>query len=163
MNKNYSNLLQIKEPKMISYIRRKIKYIFRSISNLLSWFPTIFKDRNWDHCYFHIIMKKKLERMRDYHINSGHAVNSKYTAERINTCIKLLDRIIKDNFSDEEFWKDVKHEWIELDEEYSELKTVSKYSHEEISEQIKKENNLRRKYVKTLYSILGKRVETFWD
>jgi hypothetical protein len=142
---------------------KAIKYIFRSISNLISWFPIIFKDRNWDHFYFHIIMKKKLERMRDYQINSGHAVNSQYTAERINTCIKLLDRIIKDDFSNEEFWKDVNHEWIELDEEYVELKTVSKYSQEEISTQINKENALRRKYVKTLYSILGKRVETFWD
>lgn len=148
---------------MISYFRKKIKYIFRSISNLISWFPIIFKDRNWDHFYFHIIMKKKLERMRDYHINFGHCVNSHITAQKINTCIKLLDRIIKDDFSNEEFWKDVNHEWIELDEEYVELKTVSKYSQEEISAQIKKENALRRKYVKTLYSILGKRVETFWD
>ena len=142
---------------------KAIKRFFRSIQNLISWFPTIFQDRDWDAHYFHIIMKKKLERMRDYHINSGHCENSHITAQKINTIIKILDRIIKDNFSDEEFWKDVKHVWWNIDEEYCELKTVSKYSQEEISAQIKKENALRRKYVKTLYSILEKRVETFWD
>lgn len=142
---------------------KAIKRFFRSIQNLISWSPIIFQDRDWDHFYFHVIMKKKLERMRDYNINSGHCENSHITAQKINTCIKLLDKLIKDDFQDEEFWKDVKHEWIELDEEYSELKTVSKYSQEEISAQIKKENNLRRKYIKTLYSILEKRVETFWD
>lgn len=142
---------------------KNIKRFFQSIQNLISWFPIIFQDRDWDHFYFHVIMKKKLERMRDYNIKSGHCVNSHITAQKINTCVKLLDRIIKDEFTDEEFWKDVKHEWIELDEEYVELNTMSKYSNEEISEQIKKENNLRRKYIKTLYSILEKRVETFWD
>lgn len=142
---------------------KKLKRIFQSIKNLFSWFTTIYQDRDWDSAYFHKIMRKKLQRMYSYQLNSGHALNSKYTAERINICIKLLDRIIEDEFQDKDFWKDVKHEWIELDEEYCELKRVSKHSQEEISEQIKKEYSLRKKYIKTLYSILEKRVETFWD
>lgn len=148
---------------ILNPIRIFIKGFFRSLGNLIKYFPIIWNDRDWDHFYFYLLMKKKLEGMRDYQKYNGHSVNSLYTAERINLAITLLDKIIEDDFKDKEFWKDVKYNWISLDDEYSTLNRTSKHTDEEILEQIKKEHKLKRKYIKTFFSVLEKRIETFWD
>ena len=45
---------------------RNIKY---GIENLISWFPIIWKDRNWDCNYFFKILEKKLELYEKVHTN----------------------------------------------------------------------------------------------
>lgn len=148
---------------ILTPIKGYVKQFFRSLGNLIKYFPIIWRDRDWDHFYFYLLMKKKLEGMRDYQKYKGHAINSLYTAERINLAITLLDKIIEDDFKDDEFWKDVKYNWISLDDEYSTLNRISKHTDEEILEQINKEHKLKRKYIKTFFSVLEKRIETFWD
>ena len=46
---------------------RNIKY---GIENLVIWFPTIWKDRNWDYYYFFKILEKKLELFEQTHTNA---------------------------------------------------------------------------------------------
>ena len=140
------------------------KTLFRNIKNIFRWLPIIYKDRDWNPHFVYVILKKKFEFMKQYQEKYGHALNSQYTAQRINTVIKILDRIIEDDFHNEDFWKDVKHEWIPIENgKYFEMKTVSKYSKKEINEQMEKEDNLRKKYIKTFYSLMQKRLNTFWD
>jgi len=151
--------IEIKQPRFIF-----LKNIFYSIKNLIKWFKIIWNDRDWDHNYLYYILKFKLERMRDYNKKYGHCVNSNITAQRINKCVKILDKLIEDDFSTPGYVYDIKIEWIETeDPELYEAKF-----HTSIPEDVRhNEYQLRRdrriKHIKTLFSILEKRVETFWD
>ncbi len=139
-----------------------MKNILRSIKNLISYFSIIWNDRDWDQHYFYILMKKKLERMRDYNRNHGHCVNSEYTAQKIDIAIKLLDRIIKDDFGNNEFYDEFNFKFIDGRIEL-ETKIPEDEFNKKFKEETDKEYNLRKKYIKTLFSLLEKRIERFWD
>jgi hypothetical protein len=74
-----------------------IRRFFESIQTVIKWFPVIWKDRQWDHTYLFIIMRKKLVMMRDL-FNSDRAIaeGSKKRAKEMDECIVILDRIIDD-------------------------------------------------------------------
>ena len=145
---------------------RNIKFGF---TNLFRWFKIIWNDRDWDQYFFHLIMKKKLEHMRDYHLNYGQCENSNLIAQKINTAIKLLDKILKDDFTDREFFKNVKYNWEELPEvdengeHYLTVKRISNHTDEEIRNKWKQADELEKKTYRTFYHFLEKRIKWFWD
>ncbi len=107
-------------------LKRRITARFKKF---LYWLPIIWNDYDFDQVYFWIIMRHKLKTMRDF-FNSDQALgaNSKKDAENIDLCIKVLDRIIAENYFDNAFiWHDKKwgglQMWTEsVDDEHSELK-----------------------------------------
>lgn len=151
--------IEIKTPRFIF-----LKNIFYSIKNLIKWFKIIWTDRDWDHNYLYFILKFKLERMRDYNKNHGHCVNSNITAQRIDKCVNILDKLIEDDFSTPGYEDDLKIEWIKTeDPELYEAKFNSSIPEDVRQNEYQLQTDRRIKHIKTLFSILEKRVETFWD
>lgn len=76
-----------------------IKY---GISNLIKWFPLIWKDRDFDHGYLYDILYFKLGEMQKFFEsdNTWSADADKY-AEQIKKCRKLLYRIMNESIQDE--------------------------------------------------------------
>jgi hypothetical protein len=69
----------------------KIKRFFRKCYNVIRWFPTIWRDEDWDHHYINEILIKKLEHQRDFFLSDRvHVSRAKETAEQIQTAIDKL-------------------------------------------------------------------------
>jgi len=81
---------------------RSIKY---GIENLVAWFPIIWNDRDWDHNYLYVILRKKLSRMEYLQRNYGHSVEAERIAKQLKICKLLFDRLIKDKHADSFFDK----------------------------------------------------------
>lgn len=69
------------------------------VKNLWKWFPIIWKDRNWDHsCIFHIL-KFKLKNQSEYIKKTNIFVDSKRESEKIDLCIKLIEKINEEYYT----------------------------------------------------------------
>ncbi len=71
--------------------------IKHGIKNIILWFRVIWCDRQWDHHFFNVILRRKLSLMRDHF--SEHDMSGR-DAEILGICVKLLDRIIANQYSE---------------------------------------------------------------
>jgi hypothetical protein len=162
---------------------RKINDFFRSIKygieNLINWFPVIWKDRDWDHWFLYMILKKKLSDMEEYHRKYGHTVNAEKTADEMKTCVNLLDRLMKDEYHEmvfkkhDEKWGEPEFNWDECEREgCCELKIFrTNIKDEKDKEQETKEfrrlceheANLRKQDIDYLFETMKKYIQSWWD
>ena len=63
----------------------------RGVKNLWRWFPTIWKDRDWDGHYIYELLRKKIEFQAEYIDSRGFHTEAKRDAERM----RLVARLIK--------------------------------------------------------------------
>lgn len=130
-----------------------LKRFVRKAKNLISWFSVIFKDENWDHVYIYIILQHKLKRTLKGLEDFKYCDN--ISAKRhLKICIKLLDRIIQDDFYDDSKKFYTYEEIMKTDASLEIL--------EDVGRRYKKSEMLRKKYIKTLFHILENRIEWFW-
>lgn len=107
--KNHNRFLD--EPTVVSSIlscfhksKSTIKRIKRRIGNLVTWFPIIWNDEQWDHYWFLIVLKKKFTRMKEYWEGKTNAplVTNDETQKRIlndlNEGIRLIDALIENDY-----------------------------------------------------------------
>ncbi len=155
---------------------RNIKY---GIENLIQWFPVIWKDRDWDHCFLYMILKYKLERMeKAFHSNKAMGLCSNKEAKKMRLCINLLKRLIEDEYNENasieyhKKWGRPKFNWIPVDDECSSLEiTHEKVKTEEDKIQEKKEfhricdheKNMRKQDIEYLFKYMSKHIEGWWD
>jgi hypothetical protein len=84
-----------------SWVQMKAqKYIFtpihdlrNGISNLIKWFPVIWKDRSWDSHYIFEILKQKLIFQREYLVTNNRHLNVDEDNRYITLCLNLIERI----------------------------------------------------------------------
>jgi hypothetical protein len=69
------------------------KEIIQGIKNLIRWFPTIWKDRDWDDHYIWEILKVKLKNQSTYIGRYDRHLSAKRDAEIMMTCVRLIDKI----------------------------------------------------------------------
>jgi hypothetical protein len=69
------------------------KYFVKGVKNLWRWFPLIWKDRDWDDYYIWVLLEKKLKNQANYTLTRGKHLNANRDAERMMTCVKLMERI----------------------------------------------------------------------
>jgi hypothetical protein len=155
----------------------KIKEFFRAIKNLIDWFPVVWKDRQWDHYFIYVILRKKLQLMEKF-FNSKNAVSmeSEATAKDMKHCIEILDRLINQDYMEvalQPFYK--KHpdydwtmdrhfvpaedhpglvEWINNDP--SEIQ-------EEMQECYRNSGKMEQDDLDELFKFLRLHIEEFWD
>ena len=89
------------------------KDFIQGVKNLWKWFPTIWKDRDWDHSFIYTILAKKLESQakyigdRDFHTR----------AQQDASCMRLVVKLIKleqDDFYNMEYMQYVEDtHWFE--------------------------------------------------
>ena len=70
------------------------------ISNLIYWFPVIWRDRNYDHYYLSEILRHKLKSMvKFYDGPDAWALYASHLAHEMKMCVLILDRIIEDDYN----------------------------------------------------------------
>jgi len=165
---------------VFDWIKRIYRDIKTGIGNLIKWFPTIWSDRQWDHTFLFCIMKKKLELMSYFFKNRAYAVDADKEAEKIDFCIHLLARLIKDDYAESlytkmyekwgepefkfEPWKDneefhkllIEHENVKTEEDQNQLNKEFKICGEH-------EENMRIQDLYMLFRTMEKNVRCWWD
>jgi hypothetical protein len=77
--------------------------IWRGIVNLWTWLPIIWKDRDWDHSYLLKIVKKKIDRMHDYHAKRLTFVGSERVVEKMKLVSSLIEKVESEYYGSEYF------------------------------------------------------------
>jgi hypothetical protein len=73
------------------------KDFIKGVKNLWRWFPTIWKDRDWDQHYIYEILAKKIEFQAKYIGDRDFHTEAKRDAERMRLAAKLI-RLEQDEF-----------------------------------------------------------------
>jgi len=111
----------------------KIKVFLLRIKNLIRWLPIIWNDQDWDTNYIWNIWKFKLKNQADYIGKKGHHVNNERDAQRMMTCVRLIERIQDEYYLHEPHtYHEVKWNWddyVESDDEFFELKSETISEH----------------------------------
>lgn len=76
--------------KQFHYVYYDIKY---GLQNLWAYKRIIWKDRDWDFYYLHLLMRFKLDRMQKQMDENGCSTASPLNAKQMRYAIFLLDRI----------------------------------------------------------------------
>jgi hypothetical protein len=76
----------------------RIKAFFTGISNLIKWFPVIWKDRNWDYTFIYRIFLAKIKHVREYTQKIDFYAGNENDIKWMLLCEKLLTLLIEDNF-----------------------------------------------------------------
>jgi hypothetical protein len=66
---------------------------YRSIRNVIKWFPIIWKDRDWDDSFIFTILKFKLQNQAKYIGDQDRHTRAKRDAEIMRTCVRLIQKI----------------------------------------------------------------------
>lgn len=81
--------------------------IMGGISNLIKWFPLIWKDRDFDHGYLYDILYFKLGEMQKFfESDNTWSANANEYAKQIKGCKELLRRIMNESIMDENWNSD---------------------------------------------------------
>lgn len=92
------------------------KDLITGIKNIIKWFPTIWKDRDWDHTFIFNILIKKLEFQSKYIGDKNRHSRSKRDAEIMMTCVRLMEKIREGEYEIEYMdYHDSDYNWIDCD------------------------------------------------
>ena len=161
----------------------KISDFFRydipcGIKNLIRWFPIIWKDRSWDHRYIYEILRHKLD-LQQKHIRK-HKNHEGYeeTAQKIELCVNLLDRLLDADYNDIAFrffykkWGQPEFNWIDKGNGYWQLdikhpKVLTNEDQLECDKEFKvyskREAELEKQDLDMLFKTMRKHIQTWWD
>ena len=78
----------------------RIRRIIRRTKNLLRWLPIIWKDEQWDYYHIYEILKYKLIFTAKHTYKHGYHINSKYDADRMMLCVRLIEKIQNEEYMD---------------------------------------------------------------
>ena len=156
------------------------------IKNIWNWFPTIWKDRDWDSSYIYEILIHKLEKQATYIHKYGNHVSAERDAEKMFLCARLAriqqEELYMDEYYDTHEIKvefvptDETEEWFTMESEIlSENFTdyLYKYRHQyklidrtdldkqEIARKIACNNQERSR--KLLFKIMEENIERWWN
>lgn len=87
---------------------KTLQYFWKSITNIIRWFPIIWKDRDWDHTFIFNILKFKLQNQAEYISENDNHTTAQNDAKWMRICCKLIDKINNDYYEMEymEGWPD---------------------------------------------------------
>jgi len=93
------------------------KDFYCGVKNLIKWFPTIWRDRDWDHRFIYEILRVKLERQAKYIGDRDIHVDAKRDAERMRLVAKLI-KLQQDDFYGMEYmdYHDTKYDFVPTNE-----------------------------------------------
>lgn len=91
MNEEY---IETTFDKFIRWIKYDAKYlhlyIIRGVKNLIRWFPTIWKDRDYDHFYIYELLRVKLENQAVYIAGKDRHTTAQRDAEIMMLAARLI-------------------------------------------------------------------------
>ena len=111
----------------------KIKRFLRRFYNLYRWLPIIWRDQDWDTSYIWEVWKFKLKNQADYIGKKGHHVDNERDAQRMMTCVRLIEKIENEYYLHEPHtYHETKWNWDDYeksDDEFFELKSETLSEH----------------------------------
>jgi hypothetical protein len=92
------------------------KDFYRSINNVIRWFPIIWKDRDWDDSFIFTILKTKLKFQAEYISKRDFHTRAKRDAEIMNLCIRLIEKVREEYYSMEYYdYHETEYNFIDSD------------------------------------------------
>jgi len=160
-------------------IDRFFRRTVNSIKNLIYWFPVIWSDRQWDFVYFLEIIKFKLKQMVKFYETEAHQIKAEKHVDKMNLCINIIDRIIKDDYHEIVF-KNYYEKWgqpeIKFIKDGDAGRNKVEITHSKvITEQdrirslgeyrllLDKEEYMVKQDIELLFDILTKHLRSWWD
>ena len=101
------------------------KDFINGVKNLIKWFPTVWKDRDYDQAFIYDILSKKLEFQSKYIGGRDFHTRAKRDSEVMNTCVRLISKVRNDDYDMEYMdYHETNFYFVpcEDDSEYSEMK-----------------------------------------
>lgn len=152
----------------------------RGIKNLITWFPVVWKDRQWDHQFIYVVLRHKLHLAEQYIRHHGIHVNNIRDANQIKMCINLLDRLIKDEYHEiafkrhEEKWGLPKFIWNDANSDEKMYELIIKYPNVKTDKDKKSQNKdfgfassreteLREQDLDLLFGYMRKHIQGWWE
>ena len=144
---------------------------------MIKWFPIIWKDRDFDYCYFLSMMKFKLEQMETFfRSDNTWSMGVGKTADEIKRCILLLDRIIEDDYGSydvhDKKWGEMKMDFKAARDGLSEMVITrpnvitdkdKKQESKEWKRCMEHEEMLKKQDMKYLFELMEKNLKGWWD
>ena len=124
----------------INNIYFSTKRIIRKIKNVLRWLPIIWKDEQWDYYHIYEILKHKLIFTAEHTYKHGYHTNSKYDADRMMLCVRLIEKIQNEEYMD-----------VLINDDNITM------------EKIDAACNKQKKAKRILFKLLDKYIEGWWD
>ena len=150
------------------------------VQNIFAYLPVLWKDRDWDHQFFLVLMNKKLERMeRNIRVTDRH-MNSQESAKNIRHVRFALGRLIKGDYHENVYrphydkWGEPEWRFEQISEEpyASELHIdypnatddeLKEKQNEEYRRLMNKEEILRKQDLEYVTSMLRKHLRSWWN
>jgi hypothetical protein len=114
---------------------------YKRIKNIIRWIPVLWKDRDWDYWHIFEILKVKLKFQSEYFRKHGYHESSERDAEKMELCIKLIDKIQNEYYLDEQLMK------------------KDPVTDKDIEDAIRKHDKAK----KLLFKLLENNIEKWWD
>jgi hypothetical protein len=124
------------------------KDFINGVKNLIRWFPTIWKDRDWDDHFIWELMIKKIRFQAKYIGEKDRHTRAKRDAEVMMTCVRLMEKVKDEHYSTEYMdYHEIDYEFVECDTPgYKRLETT------ELSERF---DEYFRKYQSTMRKVVA--------
>ena len=149
-----------------------VKKTIQGIVNIIKWFPILWRDRDYDHYFFFVLLRRKLISAHKFFEDISVWSYKNKETEKIKLCVMLLNRIIGDNYDDMVFEKHNRR-WgtpvfnIGVDGELNIVRpNVNKENEiqerEEFKNCVRHVVYMRKQDVKYLFNLLTKCVLEWW-
>lgn len=163
------------EVKIIIKVIRSVYYnLTDGISNLIHWFPVIWRDREFDDHFIYVILHKKLERMEKF-FNSKYAwtADAEVHVAEIQIAKDACKRIIDSKYFEQclipydEKYGDKEYMWFEPDEDrpgWSKIVWTEDTEQMELRRQCgNKADELEKLDKDFLFEFIRKHIDGWWD
>lgn len=131
--------------------------LLQGLQNLWRWKRIVWLDRNWDHRYIFDILQFKLEQQAKYISKRDFHTEAKRDAERMQTCVRLIEKIKTEFYATEYMDYHETNYWFDDCEDqpgFSELKC------ETLSENY---NMYIKKYSRVFQQLESGKLKNYWS
>ena len=140
----------------MNQIRNKLRNVCIGIRNIFRWLPVLWHDRDWDHSYLYIVLRKKLETMLQYHKTdkSARFEGQEYIIRDLSICVNILKRLEDDYWfeNQEQLYAWLRTKKRPIPETYAVFDSTWLYSEAEVRE---KANRL-------VFKIISDNINDWW-
>jgi hypothetical protein len=141
------------------------------IRNIKKWWPILKEDEDWDYHYLLEVMKFKLDKMADYHVNHGQFVGSSKVVTELSEASMLISALIDDDFFDFKTLGDkwgatvvtVKDGKATLSNKHVKTATDREQYHAEFSAELSMADSRRTKTLNDFCNIFKTKLYGWWD
>lgn len=159
------NLGSLKSKLVGQYISIK-----RGISNLVYWFPVIWRDRWFDFDFLFRILERKLLQMANGMLNEGVSLDSEKTSKELFRCAEICRNFIEDNHlqkEEDELFENYPLGWLESgveDDGFVSKQLVCSTEQRDAHLKLLKQKDLvQKKELLELFDKMRTKILSWWD